>query len=100
MDLYLKNIISRKSLTIKQKPEFLPYKIVQICENPFKDDNIQVCDHNCPHFTGQYRNAANSNCNINYKSIHKISVIFHNVTIYDSHFIVKELAIGLTWSLR
>jgi len=59
-----------------------------VCENLFASDT-HVRDH-C-HLT-RYRGPANSNCNLNYKDSHCIPVIFHNLSGYDAHFIIKEVA--------
>ena len=50
----------------------------------------KVRDH-C-HYTGKYRGAAHSNCNLNYKIPKEIPVVFHNGSTYDYHFIIKQLA--------
>ena len=50
----------------------------------------KVRDH-C-HYTGRYRGAAHSNCNLKYKTSKKIPVVFHNGSTYDYHFIIKQLA--------
>ena len=50
----------------------------------------KVRDH-C-HYTGEYRGAAHSICNLKY-SVHKnIPIAFNNGPNYDYHFIIKELA--------
>ena len=57
------------------------------------DDNKKyhkVKDH-C-HYTGKYRGAANDMCNLRYKIPTEIPVVFRNGSIYDYHFIIKELA--------
>ena len=41
--------------------------------------------------TGKYRGASYWNCNINLKMSKKNSVIFHNLTGYDSHLIIKQV---------
>ena len=43
-------------------------------------------------FTGKYRGAAHSICNLNYKIPKEIPVVFHNGSTYDYHFIIKQLA--------
>ena len=49
----------------------------------------KVRDH-C-HYTGKYRGAAHSKCRLNYKIVKKISVLFHNGSVHDYHFIIKYL---------
>ena len=44
------------------------------------------------HYTGKYRGAAHSICNLRYKIPKEISVVFHNGSTYDYHFIIKQLA--------
>ena len=44
------------------------------------------------HYAGKYRGAAHSTCNLRYKTPKEIPVAFHNDSIYDYHFIIKELA--------
>ena len=50
----------------------------------------KVRDH-C-HYTWKYRRAAHSKCNLNYKIVKDIPVLFHNGSVYDYHFIIKYLA--------
>ena len=50
----------------------------------------KVWDH-C-HYTGKYRGAAHSKCNLNYKIVKEIPALFHNGSVYDYHFIIKYLA--------
>ena len=69
-----------------------------ICNKRFCYDNDskhfknyrKVRDH-C-HYTGKYRSAAHSICNLQYKTTKKIPVIFHNGSKYDWHLVIKELA--------
>ena len=59
-------------------------------ENKYlKKKNRKVRDH-C-HYTGQYRGAAHSICNLKYSVPKKIPTVFHNVSNYDYHFIIKKL---------
>ncbi|KYN15671.1 hypothetical protein ALC57_12102 [Trachymyrmex cornetzi] len=57
---------------------------------PFAPDDTRVRDH-C-HLTGKYRGPAHSNFNLNYKNSFNIPVVFHNLSGYDAHFIIKEIA--------
>ena len=50
----------------------------------------KVRDH-C-HYTGKYRGAAHSICNLRYKVVKEIPVVFHNGSANDYHFIIKYLA--------
>ena len=61
-----------------------------LCNGGFtKEGNLQkVKDHD--HRTGAYRGAAHQKCNINYFSNRYLPVIFHNLTGYDSHFIIRQ----------
>ena len=47
--------------------------------------------HHC-HYTGKYRGASHSVCNLRYKVVKEIPVVFHNGSAYDYHFIIKYLA--------
>ena len=42
-------------------------------------------------FVGKYRGAAHNICNLRYKVPKEIPIVFHNGSIYDYHFIIKEL---------
>ena len=48
----------------------------------------KVRDHR--YYTGEYRGAAHSICNLKYSVSKKILIAFHNVSNYDYNFIVKE----------
>ena len=50
----------------------------------------KVRDHD--HFTGKYRGAAHSNCNLALRRTYKVPVFFHNFRGYDSHIIAQGLA--------
>ena len=40
---------------------------------------------------GKYRGCAQFDCNINVKLNHKITIIFHNLNIYHSNFVMQSL---------
>ena len=43
-------------------------------------------------YTGKYRDAPHSICNLKFNVLNEIPVVFHNGSKYDYHFIIKELA--------
>ena len=61
-----------------------------ICGNDYVDNIIKVRYHF--HVTGKYRGSAHTDCNINVKLNHKVSVAFQNLKNYDSHLIMEELS--------
>ena len=61
-----------------------------ICFKPFREGNRKVRDH-C-HYGGIYRGTAHSLCNLQYKIPSYIPVVFHNLSGYDAHMFIKELA--------
>ena len=67
-------------------------KICYICKKEFNNNekkNYKVRDH-C-HYMGKYRGAAHNICNLRYKVPKEVPIVFHNRSIYDYHFIIKEL---------
>ncbi|CAD6213044.1 GSCOCG00011085001-RA-CDS, partial [Cotesia congregata] len=86
----LKNPIKMKPLTKEQQGRHNQATVCHICEKPITSTTDKVYDH-C-HFTGNYRDAAHKSCNVNYQKSTIISVVFHNLSGYDSHFIIKSLA--------
>ena len=60
------------------------------CFKPFREGNRKVRDR-C-HYSGKYRGAAHSLCNLQYNIPSYIPVVFHNLAGYDAHMFIKELA--------
>ena len=61
----------------------------------FSTDNSNTKYHKVRdrcHYTGKYKGAAHDICNLRYKVPKEIPVVFHNLSPYDYHFIIKELA--------
>ena len=82
-------------LIYKENKSYREQNTCYICRKEFStDDNDKQChivrDH-CQ-YTGKYRGAAHNICNLRYKTPKEISVVFHNGSKYDYHFIIKELA--------
>ena len=77
-------------LTKSHLKEYARATKCHICFKPFSEDKRKVRDH-C-HYTGLYRGAAHSSCNLKYKVLSYIPVVFHNLTRYDAHLFIRELA--------
>ena len=80
-------------LTKEEKKMHNEQKVYYACKKPFStdDDNKKydkVRDH-C-HYTGKHGSAAHDICNLRFKLLNKIPVVFHNGSTYDYHFIIKE----------
>ena len=82
-----KHPISMKDLTAAQVQEYLQAKTCHICEKSL--DKKRVRDH-C-HLTGEFRAAAHEDCNLNYQDTRVIPVVFHNLSGYDAHFILRDI---------
>ena len=82
-------------LTDDENKYYAEQKECYICQ---KDKNQKmkfelykkVRDH-C-HYTGKFRGAADSICNLRYKVPQEIPVKIYNGSKYDYHFIIRELA--------
>ena len=86
-------------LTDKENKSYEKQKVCYICKKEFSTDENdknafklyhKVRDH-C-HYTGKFRGAAHSICNLRYKTPKEIPIVFHNGSTYDYHFIINKLA--------
>ena len=77
-------------LTKSQLKEYKRAAKCHICFKPFSEKKRKVRDH-C-HYSGLYRGAAHSSCNLKYNIPNYIPVIFHNLAGYDAHLFIRELA--------
>ncbi|XP_057305273.1 uncharacterized protein LOC130642205 [Hydractinia symbiolongicarpus] len=62
-----------------------------ICMKPFDNDEYSRKARDHCHYTGLYRGAAHSICNLRYKIPNHVPVIFHNLSGYDAHLFIREL---------
>ena len=77
-------------LTKSQIKEYKRSTKCHICFKPFSEKKRKVRDH-C-HYSGLYRGAANSSCNLQQKIPNYIPVVFQNLAGYDAHLFIRELA--------
>ena len=86
-------------LTDEETNSYENQKVCHICKKDFGTDKNdknafklyhKVRDH-C-HYTGKFRGAAHNICNLKYKTSKEIPVVFRNVSTYDYHFIITQLA--------
>ena len=90
-----------KKLTKEQNEEYDAAEKCHICMKPFEKNESEdekkdeynkdrkVRDHY--HYTGDYRGAAHSGCNLRYKILSYIPVVFYNLSGYDVHLFIREL---------
>ena len=71
----------KKIILIKSKKCF----VIMIIKSIIKSDIIRTSQENI-------EKATHSICNLRYKISKEFSVAFHDVSTYDYHFIIKELA--------
>lgn len=83
------NPVPMELLNEQERNNYFTASTCHICNKPFEIEDMKVRDHN--HFTGKFRGAAHQSCNLNYKDVHVVPVLFHNLSGYDSHFLIKAL---------
>jgi len=59
-----------------------------VCKKPFTSDDTR----SLPFDRVIQRFRTFKLCNLNYKDSHCIPVVFHNLSGYDAHFIIEEIA--------
>ena len=81
-------------LTDEENKFYEERKVCNICKKGFSTDNDRkhhkVRDH-C-HYTGKFRGAAQSICNLRYKTPKEIPIIFHNGSTYDYRSMNNKLS--------
>ncbi|XP_076664759.1 uncharacterized protein LOC143367033 [Andrena cerasifolii] len=93
----LDNNVPIEKLTKDQWRAFHIAKHCHICEKSFEADDKRVRDH-C-YLSGRFRGPVHSKCNLNYKNSFYIPIVFHNLSGYDSHFIIEEIATAFEGSV-
>ena len=89
----------KKKMKLLTKEQQEPYENAEICyickekfENKYLTDKKYSKVKDYCNYTGEYRGAAHSICNLKYSVPIKIHIVFLNGSSYDYHFIIKELA--------
>ncbi|XP_044739967.1 uncharacterized protein LOC123301296 [Chrysoperla carnea] len=85
----IKHVKPMYPLTVEQELDFMSAEKCHICGKDFVSNSIRVRDHS--HRTGIYRGAAHQFCNLHYQDSKVIPVVMHNLSGYDSHFIIEAL---------
>ena len=76
-------------LTKSQLKEYKQATKCHICFKSFSKKKRKVRDH-C-HYSGLYRGAAHSSCNLQRKIPNYIPVVFRNLAGYNAHLFIREL---------
>ena len=76
-------------LTSEEEDHFREALKCHICQKSFTDKDIKVRDH-C-HLTGIYRGPSHVSCNLSYNNAYHIPIVFHNLSGYNSHLLIREI---------
>ena len=79
-----------KPLTLNEMYTHNKSERCHVCFKPFKEDDPKVRDY-C-HYTARYRGPAHIKCNLQYKIPSYIPIVFHNLSGYNAHLFIKDLA--------
>ena len=79
-------------MTAEQEIEFQNSNHCHICELPYQLQDIRVRDHNHLQPNNNYRGSAHEECNLQYKDDRIVPIVFHNLSGYDAHFIILDIA--------
>ena len=83
--------MNKRRVKIKQKCKILLHLWKKNLTKVAKNKNYRKVRDHC-HYTGKYRSAAHSICNLKFNVPNEIPIVFHNCSNYEYHFIIKELA--------
>ena len=84
-------------LTTEENETYKKQKVCYMCEkelSAYDDGDNENYDkvRDSLSLSGKFKAAAHSICNLRYKTPKEISMIFHNGSTYDYHFIINQLA--------
>ena len=84
-----KNVNFRISMVITMHAKLVydNSTLCHICNEELGNDRVR--DH-C-HLSGKFRGAAHDVCNLKYKVSKFLPVVFDNLSVYDSHLLIKTL---------
>lgn len=85
-------------LSAAEEESFQNAEICHICKGGYTETNNKVRDHS--HLSGKFRGSAHSKCNLQYQESRTIPVVFHNLSHYDSHFLLRKLANSFDGDIR
>lgn len=83
-------VVQPMALSLQEEQDFQKASTCHICEKQFTQNDIKVRDHD--HITSKFRGAAHNECNIKYFNSKSVSVVCHNMSNYDCHFIIRDIA--------
>ena len=94
-----KILFVKKKRLVLTKEELKSYQEAKVCyicgkgilKRLAKDKNYRKVRDHC-HYTGIYRGAVHSICNLKFNVPNEIPVVFYRGSNYDYHFIIKKLA--------
>ena len=84
-----KHFNENQIMSEKEEEQFQSSKMCWICEKLIDDDDEKVRG-NC-HITDKFRGASYWSCNKDLQLTKKVSVIFHNLRVYDKHLTFRKL---------
>ena len=90
------HFITEKTNILYIAEKIVDAKVCYICGKRISKKLPNILNHwkvrDYCHYTGKYRGAVHSICNLKFNVPNEIPVVFHNGSNYDYHFIIKELA--------
>ncbi|XP_072400351.1 uncharacterized protein [Diabrotica undecimpunctata] len=81
-------------LTKEQINEFDTATLCHICGKLFEQGDEKVRDHDHLISENNFRGAAHSVCNLNYKIQNYLPIVLHNLSNYDCHLFIKKLCMN------